>query len=96
MPKITGTVHGVFYDFSHPKYVTSESHAITGQAALAIELVKEMVRVGSVSVYSAEDIAKTAFDLVEAIANEAQARGMLIETPEYDKAALLARYGIGK
>lgn len=96
MASIEGKIHGVFYDFSHPKYVTSESHIITGQAALAIELVKEMVRVSSVSVYSAEDIAKTAFDLVEAIANEAQARGMLIETPEYDKDALLGKYGIGK
>lgn len=96
MATIEGKIHGVFYDFSHPKYVTSESHILTGQAALAIELVKEMVRVGSVSLYSAEEIAKVAFDLVESIANEAKARGMLVETPEFDKDALLGKYGIQK
>ena len=96
MSKIEAKIHGVYYDFNHPKYITSENHILTGQSALAIELVKEMVRVGCVGLYSAEDIAKTAFDLVEAITNEAQARGMLVETPEYDKDALLRKYGIEK
>ena len=96
MSHIKTTLHGLNYRYEGPTPVVTTSHLLTSDAALAIEIARDLVRSAGDQVIDPSSLAKTACDIVDALHAQFVARRWRVKVPTIDADMLEKRYDIKK
>lgn len=94
MSQIKTTLHGLNYDYQGIRPIVTTSHMLTDNAALAINIARDLVQSSASQDIDPQHLASTACEIVEALQAQFAQRRWRVKVPAVDADKLEKHYGI--